>query len=49
MSVTIDTMLNFDGDFNGHGDGGVTPKQTLTNMFQNKALVNSLLRGHLEW
>ena len=31
-SVTIDTMLYFDGDFDGHGDGDVTYKQSLTNM-----------------
>ena len=23
-TTTIDTMLNFDGDFNRHGHGGVT-------------------------
>ena len=28
QSVTIDTMLNFDGDFDRHGHG--TCKQTLT-------------------
>ena len=27
-SLTIDTMLNFDGDFDGRGDGDVTCKQT---------------------
>ena len=26
--VRIDTMLNFDGDFDGHDDGDVTCKQT---------------------
>ena len=24
VSVTIGTMLNFDSDFNGHGDGDIT-------------------------
>ena len=28
VSVIFDTMLNFDGDFDGHGDGDVTCKQT---------------------
>ena len=28
-SVTIDTMLNFDGDFDGHGHGDGTRKQAL--------------------
>ena len=28
MSVTIDTMLNFDGDFDRHSDGDVTYKRT---------------------
>ena len=32
VSVTIDTMLNLDGDFNGHGDGDVTCKHTLTTL-----------------
>ena len=26
LSVTIDTKLNFDGDFDGHGDGDTTCK-----------------------
>ena len=30
VSVTIGTMLNFDGDFDGHGDGDITCKQTLS-------------------
>ena len=29
MSITTKTMLSFDGDFDGHGDGDVTCKQTL--------------------
>ena len=29
VSITIDIMLNFDDDFDGHGDGDVTCKQTL--------------------
>ena len=29
-SVTIGTMLNFDSDFNGHGGGDITCKQTLS-------------------
>ena len=29
MCVTIDTMLNFDGDFGGHNDGDFTCSQTL--------------------
>ena len=29
-SVTIDTMLNFEGDFDGHRHGNGTCKQTLT-------------------
>ena len=30
VSVTIGTMLNFDSDFDGHGDGDITCKQTLS-------------------
>ena len=29
VSITIDTMLNFDGDDDGHDDGDVKCKQTL--------------------
>ena len=29
LSITIDMMLHFDGDADGHGDGNVTCKQTL--------------------
>ena len=43
VSVTINTMLNIDGDFDGHGDDDVTCKQTLKNMFQNKGIVDSFL------
>ena len=28
LSITIDMMLHFDGDADGHGDGNVTCKQT---------------------
>ena len=31
-TITIDTMLNFDGGFDGHGDDGVTGKQTLRSL-----------------
>ena len=27
VSITVDTMLNFDGDFDGHVGGDVTCKQ----------------------
>ena len=30
VSVTIEIMLNFDGDFDRHGDGDITCKQTLS-------------------
>ena len=30
VSVTIGTMLNFDSDFDGHGDGDNKCKQILT-------------------
>ena len=33
VSVTIDTMLNFDHDFDGHGDGDVKCKQTFMGGF----------------
>ena len=29
VSITIDTMLNIDGDIDGHGDGDIRCKQTL--------------------
>ena len=29
VSFTIETVLNFDADFDGHGEGEVTCKQTL--------------------
>ena len=29
VSITIGTMLNVDSDFDGHGDGDATCKQTL--------------------
>ena len=29
VSTTINTMSNFDGDFDRHSDGDVTRKQTL--------------------
>ena len=33
VSITIDTMMNFNSDFNEHGDDDVTRKQTF--MFVN--------------
>ena len=33
LSITIDMMLHFDGDVDGHGDGYVTCKQTKTQMY----------------
>ena len=39
VALTIDTMLNFDGDFDGHGDG--TCKQTLNQC--------QFFRGSLIW
>ena len=37
VSVTTDTMLNFDDDFDGHGDGDVTCKQSLLAHTHSKA------------
>ena len=47
VSVTIDKMLNFGGDFDGHSNGDFTCKQTLTNMFQNQGITDSFLLDHL--
>ena len=43
VSVTTETMLNFEGDFDGHGDVDITCKQTLMNRLQNKGIVDSFL------
>ena len=32
MSITIDTVLKFDGDFDGHGDGEVACKLTFNEL-----------------
>ena len=37
VALTIDTMLNFDGDFDGHGD--VTCKQTLNQCYVFRGTV----------
>ena len=41
VSLTIDTMTNLDGDFDGHCDGEATCKQTLrSNLSTLKAFVS---------
>ena len=38
-TVNIDTMINYDGDLDGHGDGEVTCKQTFSAAFVMTTLL----------
>ena len=44
VCITIGTMLNFDGDFDGHGDGNVTCKQT----FNPETIYKTVTRSYLQ-
>ena len=46
VSVTIGTMLNFDGDFDGHGDSDITAMTQILLKFvtwYNRSLQHSCL------
>ena len=44
LPVTIDTMLNFDGDIDGHGGSEVTCKQTLSFVLTSSSkIIHQLL------